>query len=60
MITTKTEEPEKKMPIQVPQIEPEKVAIELQKQREAVLAELQQLEKAKIVSQETMQREVSY
>ena len=52
--------PEKKTPIQVPPVEPEKVAVELQCQREAVQSELRQLEKARSVSQETMQREVSF
>ncbi len=51
---------EAKKPIQIPPIEPEKVAVELQRQREAVQTELQLIEKAKTVSQETMQREVSY
>jgi hypothetical protein len=60
MTTPTTEVPEKKMPIQIPPVEPEKVAAVLLQQREVVQAELRQLEEAKMVSQETMQREVSY
>jgi hypothetical protein len=48
------------MPIQVPPVEPEKVALVLNQQRELIQAELRLLEVAKVVSQETMQREVSF
>lgn len=60
-MTTPTFQPQKKpTPIQVPPIEPEKVALVLNQQREAIQTELRLLEEAKVVSQETMQREVSY
>jgi predicted transcriptional regulator len=60
MKTPLFQQTEKRRPIRVPPIEPEKVAVALRREREAVQAELRQLEEAKLVSQETMQREVSF
>ncbi len=60
MTTPTTGVPEKKLPIQIPPVDPEKVALLLDSQRDAVQAELNRIEQAKIVSQETMQREVSF
>ncbi len=60
MTIPRNERTETKMPIQVPPIDPEKVALILHQQQEAVQAELQRLEEAKVVSRETMQREVSF
>jgi hypothetical protein len=60
MSTSAPETPVKKIPIPVPPIDPEKIALLLHEQQEAVQAELRRLAEAKTVSQETMRREINY
>ncbi len=46
-------------PIHVPPVDPEKIALALQEQAESVKEQLNRLEEAKRVSQETMRRVVN-